>query len=188
MSKYLLFLIIGVLPFNPVFAKETQQLTQESRKAIKMLGSELKKTLKTSMKAKGPVESIAVCNTEAPLIANKVSNTNNMTVRRTSLRYRNPANKPDVWEEAVLDQFEQRKLQGELVKSLEFSDITELNGQKVFRYMKAIPTAAICVKCHGSNIPQPVANKINHLYPNDLATGFKAGDIRGAFSVIQIID
>jgi len=33
-----------------------------------------------------------------------------------------------------------------------------------------------------------VAEKIRQLYPNDQATGFDVGDIRGAFSIIQPLD
>lgn len=186
--KTLIFILLGFLPFSEALATDTEQLTQKSQAAIKMLGSQLKATLQSSMKANGAVESITVCNIDAPLISTKVSEQKGMRVARTSLKYRNPSNKPDAWETAVLEQFELRKQKGESVKPLDFSEVTEHNGQKVFRYMKAIPTAEVCLKCHGSNIKQPVANKIKSLYPNDMATGFIKGDIRGAFSVIQPVN
>ncbi len=88
----------------------------------------------------------------------------------------------------MLEKFEQRKAKGEDVKTMEYSELTEHNGEKVFRYMKAIPTSEVCLKCHGSNVPQPIASKINSLYPDDKATGFNKGDIRGAFTVIQVIN
>ena len=188
MKKLLVYTIIGLLPFSQVLAADTEQLTQKSRAAIKALGGELKSTLQASMKASGPVDSISVCNTKAPEIANKISQTKGMTVARTSLKYRNQENKPDAWEKSVLEQFEQRKVKGEPVKTLEFSEVTEHEGKKVFRYMKAIPTGEVCLKCHGSNVSQPVATKINSLYPDDKATGFKKGDIRGAFTVIQPVN
>ena len=188
MNKNLIYIIISFLPFSQALAMDTEQLTQKSRAAIKILGGELKATLQASMKAKGPVESIAVCHLDAPLISSKVSKEKGMTVERTALKYRNQANKPDAWETSVLEQFEQRKQKGESVKTIDFSEMTEYDGKKVFRYMKAIPTGEVCLKCHGSNIQQPIANKIKSLYPNDMATGFKKGDIRGAFSVIQSVN
>ncbi len=188
MHKKLIYILIGFLPLSQAMAVDTEQLTQKSRAAIKMLGGELKSTLQASMKAKGPVESITVCHTDAPLISSKVSEAKNMMVGRTSLKYRNPANKPDVWEITVLEQFEKRKQKGESIKTIEFSEVVEINGQKKFRYMKAIPTADVCLKCHGGNIQQPVANKIKNFYPDDKATGFKKGDIRGAFSIVQSVD
>jgi hypothetical protein len=140
------------------------------------------------MKASGPVDSITVCNIDAPNIAKKVSTDKGMKVARTSLKFRNQSNQPDAWEKSVLEQFQQRKEKGEAVKTLEFSEVSEVDGKKVFRYMKAIPTGDVCLKCHGSNIAEPVSAKINSLYPNDKATGFKKGDIRGAFTVTQTIN
>ena len=182
------YIIIGVLSISQVLAADTEQLTQKSREAIKALGGELKSTLQASMKASGSVDSVAMCQLQAPLIANKISQSNGMAVARTSLKYRNQKNKPDAWEESVLEMFEQRKAKGEAVKTIEYSELTEHNGKKVFRYMKAIPTGEVCLKCHGNNVPQPVVSKINSLYPDDKATGFNKGDIRGAFSVIQTVN
>ena len=52
-----------------------------------------------------------------------------------------------------------------------------------FRYMKAIPMGAVpCLTCHGA--PEPALNaEILRLYPQDRATGFAPGDLRGAFTV-----
>lgn len=188
MKKILAYIIISFIPFSQALAVDTEQLTQNSRIAVKALGSELKSILQASMKASGPVDSISVCNIEAPQISNNISKAKGMSVARTSLKYRNQENKPDDWEKSVLEQFEQRKAKGEDVKTMEFSELTEDKGKKVFRYMKAIPTAEVCLKCHGNNVAQPIANKINSLYPDDKATGYNLGDIRGAFSIIQSPD
>ena len=188
MKKLSLFIIIGLFPFSQAMAVDTEQLTQKSRAAAKALGGELKATLQASMKASGPVDSIAVCNVDAPNIAKKVSTDKGMKVARTSLKFRNEANQPDAWEKAVLEQFEQRKAKGEPVKTMEFSEVTDVDGKKAFRYMKAIPTGDVCLKCHGGNIAEPVVSKLNSLYLNDKARGFNKGDIRGAFTVTQSIN
>ncbi|MCG8378604.1 MAG: DUF3365 domain-containing protein [Proteobacteria bacterium] len=97
------------------------------------------------------------------------------------MKTRNRNNDPDDWELAVLIHFEERKNNGEDIKQLEFSEETK-DG---FRYMKAIPTKGLCLTCHGENIDRSLKKSISKLYPNDLATGFKAGDIRGAFTILQ---
>jgi hypothetical protein len=51
--------------------------------------------------------------------------------------------------------------------------------------MKAIPTGGLCLACHGETIDPAVAGKIAELYPEDKATGFREGDLRGAFVVID---
>jgi hypothetical protein len=62
------------------------------------------------------------------------------------------------------------------------------NGNKVFRYMKAIPTDDVCLMCHGEQIQENLSAELQRLYPNDQATGYKKGDIRGAFTAIKILE
>lgn len=178
-------LLISIAPFSQSFATDTEQLIASSKKAIQGLGGELKHTLQTAMKTDGPVKSISVCQMEAPKISEGILEKKGISVTRTALNYRNPENKPDDWEKDVLENFEKRKAEGESIKTIEYSELIEHNGDKIFRYMKAIPTGEVCLKCHGDNIAPPLANKINELYPADKAKGFMLGDIRGAFSVIQ---
>nr|VFK61436.1 MAG: Protein of unknown function (DUF3365) [Candidatus Kentron sp. UNK]VFK69117.1 MAG: Protein of unknown function (DUF3365) [Candidatus Kentron sp. UNK] len=61
----------------------------------------------------------------------------------------------------------------------------EKDGVRVFRYMKAIPTLEVCTLCHGASLSPDVVTKLDELYPEDQARGFKVGDIRGAFSFMQ---
>lgn len=70
----------------------------------------------------------------------------------------------------MLKQFEARKAQGEALDKLEFSAvIPDDQGQQTFRYMKAIPTTALCLTCHGQTLPAEVDAKLKELYPNDQA-------------------
>lgn len=154
-----------------------------SRAAVQKFSSTLKDALQQALQNGGPVNGIAVCHDKAGQIAADLSQELGMLIGRTSLKVRNASNAPDTWEQAVLKQFEARKVQGEPVDKLEFfAIINEEDGQKTFRYMKAIPTAALCLSCHGENIPPEVDAKLKELYPNDAARGFKEGDLRGAFT------
>ena len=89
---------------------------------------------------------------------------------------------------AVPLQGEQRKAGGEPVSKLEYSETTRHNGSTVFRYMKAIPTDDVCLMCHGRQLPEDLSAELEKLYPNDKATGFSKGDIRGAFTVVKILE
>jgi hypothetical protein len=53
--------------------------------------------------------------------------------------------------------------------------------------MKAIPTAELCTTCHGSNLDPAIAARLAELYPADRATRFAVGDIRGAFTIEQLM-
>jgi len=140
------------------------------------------------MKSEGPIKAISVCNEQAPKLAQKVSTEKGMEVGRTSLKTRNPLNAPDPWELSVLEQFEHRKAEGEALKTIEYSEIVQHNGNRVFRYMKAIPTDDVCLSCHGKQISEDLSAQLEKLYPGDQATGFSKGDIRGAFSVIKVLE
>ncbi len=157
-----------------------------SRAAAQQFGSALKEALQQAMQNGGPVSGIAVCHDKAAQIATDLSQKQDLLLGRTSLKIRNPANAPDNWELAVLKQFEARKAQGEAVDKLEFfAVIDDDQGQKTFRYMKAIPTAALCLNCHGETLSPEVTVKLKELYPNDQAHGFKEGDLRGAFTIAK---
>lgn len=165
-------------------AADTDPRVVAAREAAKSLGGQLKAELQAAMKSGGPVAAVDTCHLQAPLIAGQVSGQTGMQVGRTSLRLRNPNNAPDAWERAVLEDFERRKAAGEAPASLEHHEIVERGGERVFRYMKAIPTAAVCLNCHGGDEVQPaVEAKIAEHYPTDRARGFSEGDIRGAFTI-----
>lgn len=187
MKNIFIYILLSLLPLGISSAADTEKMTKDSREAIKMLGGELKATLQSSMKANGPIESISVCNIEAMKIAHRISEEKGMSVGRTATKHRNIANKPDTWEQSVLEQFEKRKAAGEDIQKMDYSDIVDYKDGKAFRYMKAIPTGDVCLKCHGQNIAEPLAKKIISIYPDDKATGFNKGDIRGAFTVITPI-
>ena len=157
-----------------------------SREVAQKFGATLKEALQQAIQSGGPVNGIAVCHDQAGQIATEQGQKQGMLVGRTSLKLRNPANAPDNWELAVLKQFEARKAQGEPVDKLEFfAVIDDDQGQKTFRYMKAIPTAALCLNCHGETLSPEVDAKLKELYPNDQGRGFKEGDLRGAFTLAK---
>jgi hypothetical protein len=164
-------------------ASDTQTLQTDARRLSKALGQQLKSTLVAAMKSGGPEQAITVCNIQAPVIADQVSQEANWLVGRTALKIRNPDNAPDEWERAVLQAFEQRITSGEPVQNLEFAEVVEDQGQRVFRYMKAIPTAKPCLSCHGETLSKPVRQQLDTLYPDDQATGFRLNDLRGAFTL-----
>ena len=156
-----------------------------SREAVQKFSATLKEALQEAVKSGGPVNGIAVCHDKAGQIATDLSQQLGMTVGRTSLKVRNSTNAADDWELAVLKQFDARKAQGEPADKLEFFEVTDHGGQKTFRYMKAIPTGALCLNCHGENLKPEVDAKLKELYPNDQARGFKEGDLRGAFTLAK---
>jgi len=184
-----LILIALLLPLSTAIqASSEQQMILESKKSIKLFAQQLKNKLQQGMKTGGPTTAIQVCNTAAADIAKQVSDQQGWKIARTSLKVRNSNNTPDAWEAKVLQDFEKRLKQGVAIKDLEYSEILNKHSQPEFRYMKAIPTQGICLSCHGDKLAPAITEKLQQLYPQDQATGFKLGDIRGAFTITRSVD
>lgn len=160
----------------------------QARALIKSFAGTLKGELKAGMMAGGPVNALTVCNTKAPQIAEKVVTEKSVNVSRVSLKNRNADNAPNEWQRKVLEDFEARKAAGADPAKLEYSTVVAHQDGQKFRYMKAIPTGGVCLACHGESLSKDVKATITKLYPDDKATDFKLGDIRGSFVVTKVIN
>lgn len=155
-----------------------------ARQAAGALAARLKQNLSDALKDGGPVNAIAACQLIAPEGARAVSQEFSLSIRRTALRVRNPSNAPDAFERSVLEDFSKAIAAGADAATLERAAWVEDGGVRTLRFMKPIPMAEKpCVVCHGSAIAPEVQDKIKALYPEDKATGFKPGELRGAFSI-----
>ncbi len=183
MKKFPLVLLTTALLTAPALADNHEARLEAARNAAKKLQGTLVVELQTAMKEGGPTNAIQVCNTKAPAIAKEISTASNLRIGRTSLKLRNEMNAPDAWEKKVLESFEARKAKGEEAAKLEQHEV--VGGE--FRYMKAIaiPPDMPCLKCHGTELDPAVQAKLKELYPNDKATGYKTGELRGAITVRQ---
>jgi hypothetical protein len=162
-----------------------QERIAASRAMSAQFAGELKEALTREMAASGPLGAVDVCKALAPKIAAGAEARTGWQVARTSLKTRNPANAPDGWETEVLQAFAARRVAGEDPAKMETWAIVEEAGNKRFRYMKAIPTASLCLTCHGTNVDPDLRAHLDELYPDDAAVGYNEGDIRGAFTISQ---
>jgi len=106
---------------------------------------------------------------------------------RISLKTRNAERATPVdWEARQLEEFDRRAAAGEAATGIEAAAIVDDGrGGRVFRYMKALPVAPLCVQCHGDRdgLAPELLQALRRDYPHDRATGYAVGDIRGAVSV-----
>lgn len=179
-----LFLVLS----SPAISSETDDLATEARGLAKAFGGQLKQQLQAGMKGGGPLVAMDICNAQAPAIATAVGGSTGWKVGRSSLKARSENNRPDEWEMLAMLDFEKQKSTGQNMAAMENYAVIENSNGRIFRYMKAIPTAEVCLACHGENVKSEVLAKINQLYPMDQALGFKAGDIRGAFTLSKKLD
>ncbi|NMP30246.1 DUF3365 domain-containing protein [Thalassotalea sp. M1531] len=187
MKKALHFLLFFTLIFPLIsFANTSQQETEhqlngEAKQKIQLFAKQLKSTLQAGVKQGGLVHGMRICQEVANDIAHSYS-TDGWTIGRTSLKLRNTDNAADNWQRKQLIKFEKQLAEGVKPKKLMSSEIIQQSdGKQVYKFAKAIPTGKLCLNCHGSNIKPEVKSALNLQYPNDVAVGFKLGELRGAF-------
>ncbi|WNO10775.1 DUF3365 domain-containing protein [Teredinibacter sp. KSP-S5-2] len=169
--------VVAEPPVTPPESKMDQiEFDRQAMAKIRSFAIELKTRLKTGIQDGGPTKAIAVCHEEAEKIAAKHSE-QGWLVRRVSDRPRNPNNAAQGWEGKMLTDLKKNYDVGSEKKYL-----SEQVGNE-FRLMKSIAIDAVCLTCHGENIQGELKDKLDALYPNDLARGYKMEDFRGAFSV-----
>lgn len=183
------FAAVGIAAGTALATAQTPDLKvyeAEARAAMQALRGALLKEVKTAM-ARDPGAAIGVCRQLAPKITKRVAAASGWQISRTSLKTRNPANRPSAEERAILLDFEKRSAAGQPAKSLRAVRLVTKNGRRSVHVMQAIPTGAPCLACHGRSIDAKIARELRRLYPEDRATGFKEGDIRGAFTLYKAL-
>ena len=163
--------------------------TQKARDATSILSERLRSSLGAAIKSKGVAASLSHCQTLSPDLVTNASDEFGFEAERTALRLRNPEHAPDEWELKVLQLFQAKIGGGADPAKLEYAEIlTTAEGDKLFRYMRPIMMADMCLACHGPDVKQDVKSEIARYYPDDKALGFKLGELRGAFSLAHLIE
>ena len=179
--KTLLFTSLLTASAMAAESNTTQALNvkQEGIKYIKMLGGALKTELKAHMK-KDPtgLDALAFCTGSADSITKKVNAQlpSYAKVRRSALKVRNgSSNTPDATDKKVMKAYE------EAIASRTFTpkDIKVVEEGNVTRVYKPLVTKAVCLKCHGTTLSPQISKALKSAYPEDKATGFKEGELRG---------
>lgn len=167
-------LLLTALLLQPVTALSAQpQLTPAAQEALTQYKQDLQGALRTGL-SQGVVEAIAACNTQAPEIAARLSQ-QGIRLGRSSHRLRNPQSVPPDWAQPTLEDYvahPETRLPRHVL----------LDNNRA-GYIEPIVLQPLCTACHGTHLAEPVASRLAELYPDDQATGFEPGDLRGIFWV-----
>ena len=165
--------ILLVLPFVSGTALSEGGELARGAELLAPLKGDLKQALMAGMQG-GPLNAISVCKDQAPAIAASHS-VEGVKIGRTSHRLRNPANLAPDWVDPILEKYlGEESDRAPVVVSLE-------NNQE--GYVEPIVIAPLCLACHGKTLEPDVLAHINEAYPEDEATGFDVGDLRGVYWV-----
>ncbi|RMD85472.1 MAG: DUF3365 domain-containing protein [Candidatus Dadabacteria bacterium] len=160
-----------------------EEIIEKGEEAAKRLIHALKAHLTKAIKSKGVVSAVKYCSLAAEGLSGSVNDTlkkDGVNVKRVSDRFRNPANKPDRTDLVAIRYFRDSLKRDSYLPPYY---ITKQGAQT--RYYKPIRIGKLCLKCHGTekDIPKAVAKYLREHYPEDRATGYKEGDLRGVIRV-----
>jgi hypothetical protein len=144
--------------------------------AKKTLGGELK----AAMERGGVAEAVNYCNLNASGISETVGKKYNATIKRVTDKPRNPANAAIAQELAQLENW-----RGILAANTG-QVVTKEETETERHFYMPIKIDAFCTSCHGVvGETLTVENQaiIAAKYPEDKATGYQAGDLRGLWHI-----
>ena len=140
----------------------------------------LSKKLQKAMAEGGVKKAVNYCNIAASPLVDSLENTYNVSIKRTSLKLRNPQNSPTPNEKRQLLKYERDRQKGIALKP-----VVKESKNKV-EFYSPISIMPLCQKCHGrlgKEMKIEDYKHIQHLYPFDGATHYVNGDLRGIWSV-----
>ncbi len=192
MKTYFAFVlsVFVIISSISLFAQEAESDTSQGIVPFKVIAQEFTSTLQgilmSELKKGGPEAAVAVCSDTAQKLTAVIGEKYNVEIRRISLKYRNPKNAPRNDEEINL----LKKMESEQSNASnpadepaikKFKSEEKMNRDKRF-FTAPIKIGAPCLQCHGGEdqINLETLRKINSVYPNDKARGYKSGDFRGA--------
>jgi hypothetical protein len=158
-------------------AMQTQPSSQaevaRAELAMNALQQALLTKLRSAMDQGGPAAAVVVCRDEARGIGDRLAHEYGIQLGRTSHRVRNPANAPRDWAKAIVAGAAGAKASAERLRVVDLGDRVGV--------LRPIGTIDMCTRCHGGAdvVRENLGAALAQSYPQDQATGFGAGDLRG---------
>lgn len=137
--------------------------------------------LGAQMKQGGPSQALPFCNLRAIPLTEEIAKQEQVTIKRVAKLYRNEENKPNSEALGIINKYETALKKGE-----ELTPVLISSPSGKPQFFAPIMINKKCLACHGTvglEVSQKTDSLIKILYPNDLATGYKIGDLRGVWSI-----
>lgn len=153
-------------------ADRQQEQLERAAEARGELAGVLMATLVEAVETEGLVGAISVCADEAPRLVASVQRDHETLLGRTSWKRRSDSNQPPAWA-------------GELVAARTSEEHVLVGPGGRLAVLTPIVVAPFCLQCHGDpdDMDPGVTEELALRYPDDAATGFRDGDLRGWFWV-----
>ncbi|HIO70486.1 MAG TPA: DUF3365 domain-containing protein [Campylobacterales bacterium] len=174
--------IFALALLGTLYGEDFQEIFKIGQKGAKTLLTTLKSEMKKQIKENGIEGAAQFCAFNAMVLTHKVNQElgENVSVKRISTKYRNPMNKPNESEAKILFMLENTN--SPVLTKVERKGEED---KEIYKFYQPLRIKPVCLKCHGTaeDMPEGIRNTIHKIYPEDKATGYKLGDLRGAIVV-----
>lgn len=190
----LVFLVVAVTSCGPGIDKTVTPLPkplspelhaaalQQGKAIVAETFSLLSSNLQSAIQSGGVSNALPFCSVAAVPLTTSLAGKHGVTIRRVTHKPRNPANRADIVESAMLEHIRANREGTNAPAPV----VTNFTTATVTFLAPIILNNELCLKCHGESgkdiTPEHLAI-IQQLYPQDQATGFQLGDLRGAWRV-----
>ncbi len=156
-------------------------LRKRGKQIVKASAQSLKNHLTQAISQGGFEKAIQYCSHKAMPLTDSLSKAYDVKIGRVSHKNRNPSNAASALEMKLIRTYQKQNKQGKALESL----IVAKKDKNIYYHPITIKND-LCLNCHGQKQKDiKVENyiTIQNLYPNDKATGFSLGDVRGMWKV-----
>lgn len=169
-------------PGKSLSEEQKMELITKGQEIVKQSFQALSSELSKALQEGGVPNAIGYCHLKASPITDSLSSIHNVQISRISVKNRNIENRATLEDMAILDAYRQQLAEGRPLQAH-----LEVTKQAITFYSPIVIQNAMCLLCHGK--PGETMEEENYAliktkYPDDLATGYQLGDLRGAWKVI----
>lgn len=157
------------------------QAVAHAKEAAQQSFFRLSAELKTAIETGGAASAIKVCSQRAPAILGEVSDETGFDITRLSDKARNPNHTASGDDLDTIVYF-RKSLSGG--SPIEPQVASHPDGSKTVR-LPIMISLPLCLQCHGSETEIALETRaaIASTYPDDQATGYQIGDLRGIWRI-----
>ncbi|KPJ89372.1 MAG: hypothetical protein AMS18_12505 [Gemmatimonas sp. SG8_17] len=163
--------------------EEETQISAIGQESAQLLAASLVTNLSAAIQEGGLTHAVDFCSSEAIRLTADVQDQlgRGLVIKRTTFKFRNPANAPDDLEAAALHYFESTLHEKDSLPSYYVQRVST----DEFRYYQPLLVNQLCLQCHGNpgEIDPAVMQQLRARYPDDRATGYASGELRGLIRV-----
>lgn len=160
---------------------ERSEYLNKGRQIAQATFAELSGQLSQAMAEGGVPSALKYCNVVAYPLVDSLSMVHDAVIRRTSMKVRNPKDAPTEAEKVMLQTYHEQAAAAEELKP----HVKQLKEGRIAFYAP-IKIQPLCLNCHGKvgeDIKPEHYELVKQLYPEDEATGYELGELRGMWSI-----